>query len=608
MRKKGALFLFLQKIRNKISILFIKFRSFVERNLKTSTTVLLLSFLTGVFGATVAIIIKNLLHLNVSLLANLFPPGKFNYLHIAFPLIGILLTQLYIRFFVKDDINHGVTIALKAMSKSGGKLRRHNTYSSMIASSITVGFGGSVGLEAPIVLTGSAIGSNLATAFNLSRKNTLLLLACGTTAAIAAVFKSPIAGIVFAIEVLMLDLTTAALLPLLISAATGTVLSILFLGENVMFGECLTVPFSLKNIPFYILLGLLTGVVSIYFLRTLWFIEKLFAKIKRQGWRIIIGGLLLGVLILFFPVFYGEGYENLNQLLHGQGHLLFENSPIYPFFRNYHILFILFIVGVILLKVVATAVTTGAGGIGGAFAPSLFAGAFTGFLLAEILNHYFFLDLPYINYILAGMAGVMAGVMHAPLTAIFLIVEVSVGYSLLIPLMITASISYLVVHPFEKHSIYTKKLAEKGELRTHNKDQFAMRQLNIMQLIDTDVLTIPIHSTLRDYTSYIAKSRRNLFVVLDENEKFAGLLVMDYHREILFKQELYDKVKIEELMIQPDVFVYDTDKGKEIVEKFQKTNNYNLPVITKEKKYIGFLSKANVLAAYKRVVASESED
>lgn len=586
----------------------MQLRRFLKNHFGISLTLLILSFFTGIFGATVAIIIKNLLHLNVSLLGRIFPSGQFNYAYLAFPLIGIVLTILYIRFFVKDNINHGVSIALKAMGKSSGKLRAHNMYSSMVASSITVGFGGSVGLEAPIVLTGSAIGSNLARLFNLSRKNTVLLLACGSTAALAAVFKAPIAAIVFSIEVLMLDLTSAALLPLLISAATGTVLSTLFLGENVMFNESFTIPFKIANIPFYLILGILSGAVSVYFLRVLRTVEKLFAKIKKQYVRAIVGGLLLGVLILFFPVFYGEGYENLNTLLQGKSFSLFQSSPFYPLLQNYHILFVVFLIGVILLKVIATAITTGAGGIGGAFAPSLFVGAFTGFLLVEVCNYYFRLDLPYINFILAGMAGVMAGVMHAPLTAIFLIVELSTGYSLLIPLMITASISYLSVFPFEKHSIYTRKLAEKGELKTHNKDKFAMRQLNIDKLLDTDILTIPVTSSLRDYTSYIARSKRNLFVVLDENDTFAGLLVMDQHRDILFNQELYDLVRVKDLMIQPDVFVYDTDKGEEIVQKFQKTNNYNLPVITKENKYIGFLSKATVFSAYKNVIASESED
>lgn len=595
-------------MKTKSLVLFVQLRRFLKNHFGISAILLILSFFTGIFGATVAIIIKNLLHLNVSLLGRVFPSGQFNYAYLAFPLLGILLTLIYIRFFVKDNINHGVSIALKAMGKSKGKLRAHNMYSSMIASSITVGFGGSVGLEAPMVLTGSAIGSNLGRLFNLSTKNTVLLLACGSTAALAAVFKAPIAAIVFSIEVLMLDLTSVALLPLLISAATGTVLSTLFLGENVMFSECFTAPFKISNIPFYLLLGLLAGAVSVYFLRVLRTVEKIFTKISKQYLRALIGGLLLGVMILFFPVFYGEGYENLNTLLQGKSFSLFQSSPFYPLLENYHILFVVFLVGVVLLKVIATAITTGAGGIGGAFAPSLFVGAFTGFLLVEVCNYYFKLDLPYINFILAGMAGVMAGVMHAPLTAIFLIVELSTGYSLLIPLMITASISYLSVFPFEKHSIYTRKLAEKGELKTHNKDKFAMRQLNIEKLLDTDILTIPIRSSLRDYTAYIAKSKRNLFVVLDENDTFAGLLVMDEHRDILFNQELYDLVRVQDLMIQPDVFVYDTDKGEEIVQKFQKTNNYNLPVITKDKKYIGFLSKATVLAAYKNVIASESED
>lgn len=595
-------------LKTKTIILFTRFRRFLKNNFGIPATLLFLSFFTGVFGATVAIIIKNLLHLNVSLLDRLFPSGQFNYFYLAFPLIGILLTIIYIKFFVKDDINHGVSIVLKAMGKSKGKLRRHNMYSSMVASSITVGFGGSVGLEAPIVLTGSAIGSNLARIFNLSDKNRILLLACGSTAALAAVFKAPIAAIVFSIEVLMLEMTTAALLPLLISAATGTILSTLFLGQNVMFDECATLPFKLSNIPFYLILGLLSGAISIYFLRVLRSVEKLFLKIKRNYIKAIIGGLTLGILILFFPVFYGEGYENLSALMQNQSFSLFQKSPFYPFLENYHFLFILFIIGVILLKVVATAVTTSAGGIGGAFAPSLFVGAFAGFLVAEISHSVFHLDVPYINFILAGMAGVMAGVMHAPLTAIFLIVELSTGYSLLIPLMLTSSISYLSVHPFEKHSIYTRKLAEKGVLKTHNKHKFAVRQLNILDLIDTDILTVPIKSSLRDYTQYIAKSKRNLFVVLGDDNYFEGLLVMDFHRDVLFKTELYDSVQVKDLMIQPELFVYDTDQGEEILQKFQQSNHYNLPVITSERKYIGFLSKATVLAAYKNVIASESEE
>ncbi|MEG1555288.1 MAG: chloride channel protein [Bacteroidales bacterium] len=582
-------------------------RRFIKQRFGTNVILLLLSFFIGVLGATAAIIIKNLLHFTTSALSNTFPEAQINYFYLTFPLIGLILTVFFVTRIVKDDLSHGVSIALKAICKSNGRLRRHNIYSSMVASSITVGFGGSVGLEAPIVLTGSAIGSNLARLFNLNAKNTTLLLACGSTAALAAIFKAPVTAIVFAVEVLMLDLTSAAILPLLISAATGTVLSILFLGDNVMFSIPYTQSFALKNIPFYIILGLLTGFISVYFLRILRFIEKFFSKMKRKYLKAILGGLALGTLIFLLPVLFGEGYESINALLNGNIDVLYKASPLYRI-SDQHVMFIIFIILIIFIKVIASAVTTASGGIGGVFAPTLFVGAFVGYLVAEVVNYYFGIEIPYINFVLAGMAGVMTGVMLAPLTATFLIAEVSTGYALLIPLMITSSISYLSVYPFEKYSIYTRKLAEKGDLKTHNKDKFALRKLNWLNIVDCDILTIPNHSTLRTYTQYIAKSKRNLFVVVDDDSLFSGLLVMDHHREKIFRQELYDTVCVEDLMIEPEEFIYDTDNCEEVIDKFNRTGNFNMPVITKDRKYIGFLSKAKLLAVYRDFIASESED
>lgn len=579
----------------------------MKSHLGIPNTVLVLSFFTGVFGATIAIIIKNLLHFTTNILSTAFPHAQMNYLYLAFPLAGIILTMLYVSNIVKDNLSHGVSIALKSMSKNSGKLRRHNIYTSMVASSITVGLGGSVGLEAPIVLTGSAAGSNLAQFFNLSPKNTRLLLACGSAAAMAAIFKAPIAGIVFSIEVLMLDLTAAAILPLLISAATGTVLSILFLGENVMFHATMTAPFAVGNTPFYIILGILAGLLSVYFMRMLRNIEGKFKTIKSKWTKAIIGGLLLGGLIFVFPIFYGEGYENINHLLTGDMYALFNNSPLY-FLLDHKIFLYLFIIAVILLKVVASALTTASGGVGGVFAPTLFVGAFLGFFVAGIFNYFFNMGLPVANFVLAGMAGVMSGVMHAPLTGIFLIAELSTGYSLLIPLMFTSSLAYITCKKFEKHSVYTKALADVGDLLTHNKDKFAIQNIKWKKLIDKNISTISIHATLREYTDAIAKSKRNLFVVIDEHGLFAGLLVMDDHRDILFKPELYDNTYVRDLMIQPVEFIYDTDTGEKIVGKFKKTDYFNLPVITEERKYIGFLSKAKMLSEYKEFIAEESED
>ncbi|MCQ2286716.1 MAG: chloride channel protein, partial [Bacteroidales bacterium] len=321
----------------------------------------------------------------------------------------------------------------------------------------------------------------------------------------------------------------------------------------------------------------------------------------------LIGGFGLGVLILVFPVLFGEGYESVNALLKGNVMDLFEKSPLFQISQT-HLMMLIFLILVVFIKVIATALTTSAGGIGGVFAPTLFVGAFVGYLVAEISNYYFGFSLPHINFVLAGMAGVMSGVMLAPFSAIFLIAEISSGYSLLIPLMITSLISYLCVTPVEKYSVYTRVLAEKGNLKTHNKDKFALKKINWSSIIDDNITTLPLHSTLGEFTQYIAKSRRNLFVVLDEQQKFAGLLVMDDHRDKIFNQDLYDKILVDELMIEPEEFIYDTDTGNELIEKFNRTKNFNMPVITHERDYIGFLSKAKVLNLYRDFIAADSED
>jgi len=587
--------------------LFTRMRRYCKQRLGISNTILLLSFFTGVFGATSAIIIKNLLHFTASFLSNAFPQAQHNYFYLAFPLLGILITIFFVTRWIKDDLSHGVSKVLSAISNDNGKLKSHNMYSSMVASSLTVGFGGSVGLEAPMVLTGSAIGSNLARYFKLNPKNTVLMLACGCTAAFAAVFKAPIAALVFAIELLMIDFTAATVLPLMVSAATGIVLSILFMGHNVLFFVSADA-FNVKDVPFYLILGVFTALISLYFLRTLRAVEQWFSKIKRKYLKGILGGLFLGGLIFFFPMFYGEGYISINDILSSNSpELIFKNSPFYAF-THLPLLFLGLILAIILLKVIATSVTTASGGVGGTFAPALFIGGFCGFFVSQCLNFFFGLQLPCFHFVLAGMAGIMSGVMLTPLTAIFLTAELSSGYFLLIPLMITSSISYLIVSPIEKYSLYGKKLAEKGELKTHNKDYFAMRKVDWHTLIDYDISVIPIHSTLRAYTRLIAQSARNLFVVIDEQQKFAGLLVMDYHRETIFDQSQYDTLFVESLMIEPEEFVYKDDSTKTVIEKFKRTGNYNLPIITSDRTYIGFLSRAKVLTAYQDFIANESND
>ena len=585
---------------------FAKLRRYCKHTIGISNTILFLSFFTGVFGATAAIIIKNLLHFTASFLANAFPHAENNYLNLAFPMLGIIITIFFVQRFVKDDLSHGVSKVLSAISKDNGKLKSHNMYSSMVASSITVGFGGSVGLEAPMVLTGSAIGSNLARYFNMSPRNTVLLLACGCTAAFAAVFRAPIAALVFAIELLMIDFTAVTVLPLMISAATGIVLSILFMGHNVMFMVSPGTQFAIKNVPYYIILGIFTALISLYFLRTLRAVERWFSKIKYKYLKGILGGLLLGGLIFVFPMFYGEGYIYINDILFSNTpELIFKNSPLY-FFTSFPLLFLGLILAIILLKVIATAVTTASGGVGGTFAPSLFIGGFCGFFVAHCMNLFFDLQLPYLNFILAGMAGIMSGVMLTPLTAIFLTAELSTGYALLIPLMITSSISYLIVSPIEKYSLYGKQLAEKGELKTHDKDYFAMKKVDWRTLIDHDVAEIQEHSTLREYTQLIAKTTRHLFVVIGEQRTFVGLLVLEYHRDIIFDQSKYDTLFVEDLMIEPEEFIYENDSTKTVIEKFKRTGNFNLPIISDDRTYIGFLSRAKVLTAYQNFIAEES--
>lgn len=571
-------------------------------------TLLFLSFFVGVCGATVAIVVKNLLYYTNYLLSTAFPEAQVNYYYLAFPLVGIILTVIFVKFAVKDNINHGVSIVLNAISNYNGKLRPHNIYSSMVAASVTVGFGGSVGLEAPIVLTGSAVGSNLARLFNLQPKQTILLLACGSSAAMAAIFKAPVASIVFAIEVLMIDLTASTAVPLLISAATGTILSLLFLGEDVMLTNTPVTPFRLYNVWIYIVLGMAAGLVSVYFLRASRLVDRIFSKLKRQWLRLLIGSVLLGGLIFIFPVFYGEGYESIGMLTRGDTVGLFKNSPLFSFMESDFEFFFLFLAGIVLIKVIATAITTASGGVGGVFAPSLFVGAFLGFLLSQMLNHYFGLSLPVTNCVLAGMAGLLAGVMHAPLTGIFLIAELTAGYGLLIPLMVTSPIAYITSRIFEKHSVYTRTLAERGRLKTHNKDKFAVRKIDFMNLLDKNVSTVPLSATLRQFVDVIAGSKRNIFVVLDDNKKFVGLLLMDDHRDVIFQQQLYDSYYVRDLLYVPDVVVFDTDTAEQMVSKFQQTKNFNLPVITRDGNYLGFLSRARVLDVYKDVIAEESDD
>ncbi len=576
------------------------------KHISNQRFVIILSLIIGLLSGLAAIILKNTAFYTHYFFTSGFDVDSVNYLYLAYPGIGILLTVLFVKYFVKDKISHGVSRVLFAISKNGGKIKPHNTYSSMIASTLTVAFGGSVGLEAPIVYTGSSIGSALGQLFRLNYKTIILLIGCGAAGAVAGIFKAPIAGIVFVIEVLMLDLTVANLIPLMISAITASSLSYFLMGKGVLFTFDVTMPFYLKNTPFYIILGVFSGLVSLYFTKVSMYIEELFKKINNQYLKIIIGGVILGILILIFPSLYGEGYDVLKMMLHGKGDEIVQTSFLY-FVKDDLWLFLGALLAIMFFKVVAMAVTNGSGGVGGIFAPSLFMGGITGFFVARLLNTLGFAHVSEINFALVGMAGIMSGVMHSPLTAIFLIAEITGGYQLFTPLIITSVISYLTIFNWEPHSIYTKRLAERGELITHNKDKALLTLMKIDRLIETNFRTIQPDATLRKLIEIISVSHRNVFPVVDDDNNFIGLVVLDDIRHIMFNTEMYDNTYISDLKIIPTHIVEFNDSMETIVRKFNESGNYNLPVLN-EGKYIGFVSRANIFSAYRKLLRQFSED
>ncbi|NVN94832.1 MAG: chloride channel protein [Bacteroidetes bacterium] len=576
------------------------------RHISNQRFVLILSLVIGLLSGLAAVLLKNTAFYTHYLLTFNFSIDSENYWYLAYPTIGILLTVLYVKYFVKDKIGHGVSRVLYAISKNGGRLKPHNNYSSMIASTLTVAFGGSVGLEAPIVATGSSIGSSLGQLFRLNYKTTVLLIGCGAAGAIAGIFKAPIAGIVFVIEVLMLDLTTINLIPLLISAITASSLSYFLMGKGVLFSFDVTTPFFLKNIPFFIILGIVSGLISFYFTKISMKIEELFKQIKNQYYKIIIGGVTLGVLIFIFPSLYGEGYDVLNMMLHGKGNELLQTSFLY-FLKNDVWLFSGALLAILFFKVVAMAVTNGSGGVGGIFAPSLFMGGITGFFVARTLNIIGIAHVSEINFALVGMAGIMSGVMHSPLTAIFLIAEITGGYQLFTPLIITSTISYLTISQWEPHSIYTKRLAQRGELITHDKDKAVLTLMKIDKLIETNFCTIFPEANLKDLVEIISKSNRNIFPVVDKDNNFKGVVVLDDIRHLIFDSEKYQHTFVKDLLIIPPYIVDCFDTMEIIVHKFNESGNYNLPV-TKEGKYVGFVSRANIFSAYRKMLKHFSDD
>jgi len=568
---------------------------------------LILSLIAGILGGLAAIILKNAVHYGHLLLKHLISGGNFNLLYLVLPFIGIFLTFIYVKYLVKDNIGHGISRILQSISKNNSIIKVHNMYTSLVASTITVSFGGSVGLEAPIVLTGSAIGSNLGRWLRLDYKTITLLVGCGAAGALSGIFKAPIAAVIFALEVLMLDLTMASLIPLLISSASGAILAYFFMGSGVLFAfEVSAHPFTMSNLPFYALLGLLCGLVSIYFTKANMSIEKQFGRIPNSFVRMLVGGTITSLLVFIFPPLFGEGYETLNNLLDGNGLKVLEGSIFSAMGSNYFLL-LLFLIFILIFKVVAMSATTGGGGVGGVFAPSLFMGGVTGFFLSKFVNFFMNGRLPESNFALAGMAGVMAAVMHAPLTAIFLIAEITGGYQFFVPLMITSVVAYLTIIPFEPHSIYAKRLAETGELITHHKDKAVLSRLSIETLIERNFITTGPDATLGEFVKLVAKSQRNVFPVIDTENTFLGVIFINDIRHIIFETDQYDSVFMRNLMFMPDTLVEQNATMEDVAQKFTESSHYNLPVL-KDGKYIGFVSRANVFSAYRKLVKDFSND
>lgn len=590
----------------KFNSLLVRFNSWRTGRISPRNLILILALVVGLVSGLSAVILKNTVHYFYLFLTRGFDTESFNLLYLAYPLIGIGLTVLYVRLFVHEDISHGVSKVLYSISRTNSHLKPHNNYSSLISSTITVGFGGSVGLEAPIVLTGASIGSNLARMMRMDYRTMTLMIGCGAAGAIAGIFKAPIAAVVFALEVLMLDLTMTSLIPLLISAVTGTTISTFLMGNASIFSLTMTNPYELRNIPFYILLGIIAGLVSLYFTRANAYIENNIYKIKKPVSRLLAGGVIVSFLVFLLPPLYGEGYDVLGTLLNGEGNNIVNNSFFYGF-RNNQWLFLGFLLMVMFFKVIAMASTTASGGVGGVFAPSLFMGGVTGFFMARLINTIGYHNLPESNFILAGMAGVMAAVMHAPLTAIFLIAEVTGGYAFFVPLIITSTISYLTINLYEPHSIYAKRLASRGELITHDKDKAVLSRLSIERLIEDNFLPIGPDNTLGDLVKVIARSERNVFPVVDEENNFLGVVFINEIRDIIFDHTIYDQTFVRNLMFMPQNIVHTHDTMESVARVFSESKDYNLPVL-ENGKYRGFVSRANVFSAYRKLVKEYSQE
>lgn len=583
---------------------FIEWR---ERHITERQLVLLLSFFVGLFSAIAALALKFLIELiQRHITSPLIEQNHFFYF--VCPMIGIALAALFVHYIVKDDISHGITKILYAISQRKSIIKAHNMWSSLVGSAVTIGFGGSVGAEAPIVLTGAAIGSNLAKLFRLDQKTMMLMIGCGAAGAIGGIFTAPIAGLVFTLEVLLMDLTMTSVAPLLISSVTATAFTYLISGgESTMFDILVYEPFALDRIPWYIVLGVVCGFASLYFIRGMNSLEQWFKRsIRSIGAKIIVGGIALGVLIFLFPPLYGEGYDVIVNIINGDSQSAFVNSPLFKFGSGPWMI-VLYFVLVILFKIVASVATNGGGGVGGIFAPSLFMGALVGFVVAQVINLFGF-AVPESNFALVGMAGLMSGVMHAPLTGIFLIAELTGGYHLFMPLIIVSIVAYITIKFFEPHSLYAMRLAQKGELITHNKDRSVLTLLKMDNVLEKDFVIIHPEMTLGELVKVIAASNRNIFPVVNQKGEFKGVLLLDEVRNIMFQPRLYQRFTVGQLMTSPPAVLVHDMSMERVMKVFEDTGAWNLPVVDNKKKYLGFVSKSKIFNSYRHVLVHFSEE
>lgn len=590
--------------------LLVRFAHWRTEHLSTRQFTLILSFFVGLFAAIAAYCLHWIIHQIQLLLTAGFSISSINWLYLVFPVVGIYLTSLFIRHVVKDNISHGITRVLYAISSKRSRLKAHNCWSSVIASAITIGFGGSVGAEAPIVLTGSAIGSNLGQLFKLDNRTMMLLVGCGASAAIAGIYKAPIAGLVFTLEVLMVDLTMASLLPILIACVTATCFTYIFVGSDSMFTFHIDGAWNIERVPASVLFGIFCGLLSLYFMRMMTTCENFFARMAHHPYlRLIVGGTLLSSLIFLFPSLYGEGFGSINTLLNGNTEAEWSEILNNSLFYGHNHLLVVYVGLVLFTKVFATSATNGSGGCGGTFAPSLFIGGFGGFFFARLWNLYEVgVYIPEKNFTLLGMAGVMAGVMHSPLTGIFLIAEITGGYQLLLPLMIVCISSYLTINIFEPHSIYGMRLAREGKLITHHTDRSILTLMNLESIVDKEYTAVRPDMPLGQLVHAISRSNTSFIPVLDQAGALVGEVDVTKIRHIMFRTELYQKFNVSQVMTPPPATLGCNDPMEEVMAKFDKTDAGSLPVVDIDGKLIGFISRTRLYALYRKMVADFSNE